>query len=233
MSLGNRKGLIVGGVVGAVLAAASGYLWANPRPLGPSAGRIVTVDLVTVFNESQRQKDLAEEMKGKQDALQKENEKRRGQIDSEQNTVDHMDVNDPTFQTRARELLRMQIEYKNWFDLMQADLARETGVWTIKIYKEILDGVKDLAEKEGFELVLYRDEFVPTTYAVDQVREQIRARKVLFAAGSTDITQQIIQKLNDTYRAQPRQPMLQVTPISVTPTPAPSTGGGAPAPKKP
>ncbi|MCC6358412.1 MAG: OmpH family outer membrane protein [Phycisphaerales bacterium] len=217
-----RRGLIVGGVVGAVLTAASAYLWAAPQPLAGAAGRTVTVDLVTVFNESQRQKDLAEEMKIKQDGLQKENQTRRDKIDQEQALLDKMNASDPTFATRARELLRMQIEYKNWFDLMQADLARETGVWTVRVYEEILAGIKDLAEKDGIELVLYRDEFVATTYNVEQVREQIRARKVLYAAGATDITQQVIQKLNEAYRAQPRQPMLQVGPVGGAPAPAPA-----------
>lgn len=229
MSGNYRKGLVIGGVLGAVLAAASGYLWAAPSPLGMNAGRTVTVDLVVVFNEFQRQKDLGEEMKSKQEALQKENDRRRAQIDADQAFLDtKIDVNDPTFATRARDLLRAQIEYKNWFDLVQADLARETGVWTIRVYEEILAGIEDYATKEGIDLVLYTDEFKANTYVVEQVREQIRGRKVLYANKSNDITQQIIQRLNEAYRAKPRQPMLQVTPISITPTPAPSSGATPP-----
>src|SRR5262245_57308639 len=225
-------GIAVGAAVGIVLTSA-GALWAQAK--GGGSGRVIAVDVVKVFSEYQRQKDLSEEMKNKNDELQKENQARREAIETLQTTVDRMNPDDPLYPSKVRDVLQMQIEYKNWFDLNQADMAREVGVWTAKIYNEIVAGAGDMAQKEGVDLVVFKDEFKPESYNVDQIRQQISNRKVLFASGSADYTQQLIEKLNTVYRAQPKTNMLQVSPVSAAPPAAPATpaGGNAAAKKKP
>lgn len=213
---------IVAGVVAVGVLAAAGALQARNYP---AAGRVVAVDVARVFQEYQRQKDLLEEMNTKQEQLQKENQARREAIDALQATTDRMNPNDPLYTSKVRELLQMQIEYKNWFDLTQADMAREVGVWTAKIYEEIVASVSDMANKEGIDLVLYKEDFRPGSYAVDNVRQAIVNRKVLFAGPAADPSQALIDKLNAAYRAMPKSNMLQIG----APTPPPA-GPGA---KKP
>lgn len=226
-------GIAIGAAVGVVLASA-GALWAQGK--GGGSGRVIAVDVVKVFAEYQRQKDLSEEMKNKNDQLQKENQTRREAIETLQTTVDRMNPDDPLYPSKVRDVLQMQIEYKNWFDLNQADMAREVGVWTAKIYNEIVAGAGDMAQKENVDLVVFKDEFKPESYNVDQIRQQISNRKVLYASGAADYSQQLIEKLNTTYRAQPKTNMLQVSPVSSAPppaAPAAPAGGSTAAKKKP
>ena len=173
-------------------------------------GRIACVDVVQVFNEFQRQKDLTEEMKELQDKLTDENKQRRQKIDALQAELDKLDPDDATYVTRMREMLAMQIDYKNWVDLKQADMSREIGVWSVRIYKEIVKSVGELAKHDGYDLVLYRGQFEPTSMEPDQVKEQIRSNHVLYANPSTDITQVVTDRLNKDYRAQPRVKMMLV-----------------------
>jgi len=173
-------------------------------------GRIACVDVVQVFNEFQRQKDLTEEMKELQDKLTDENKQRRQKIDALQAELDKLDPDDATYVTRMREMLAMQIDYKNWVDLKQADMSREVGVWSVRIYKEIVRAVEELAKRDGYDLVFYRGQFEPTSMEPDQVKEQIRGHHLLYANPSTDITQTVTDKLNKGYRAQPRVKMMLV-----------------------
>jgi Skp family chaperone for outer membrane proteins len=173
-------------------------------------GRIACVDVVQVFNEFQRQKDLTEEMKELQDKLTDENKQRRQKIDALQAELDKLDPDDATYVTRMREMLAMQIDYKNWVDLKQADMSREIGVWSVRIYKEIVKAVAELAKRDGYDLVLYRGQFEPTSMEPDQVKEQIRSNHLLYANPSIDITQVVTDKLNKDYRAQPRVKMMLV-----------------------
>ena len=115
----------------------------------PPTGRIACVDVVQVFNEFQRQKDLTEEMRELQDRLNEENKQRRQKIDALQAEIDKLDPDDPAYVTRMREMLAMQIDYKNWVDLKQADMSREVGVWSVRIYREILKAVEELARRRG------------------------------------------------------------------------------------
>lgn len=230
------SGLIIGAALGAMLSSV-GALWANGN--ATLTGRVAAVDVSVVFSEYQRQKDLSEEFKNKKDALDRENQSRRNAIETSQAQVDRMDPNrDPLYPAKVRELLQMQIEYKNWFDLNEADLAREVGVWTAKIYNEIVTAAGDMAQKEGIDLVVYKDDFRPTNYNVDQIRQQIAARKILFASTAADISNQLLEKLNAQYRTQPRTNMLQVPGAAAAPAPAVATPPAAantnqPAKKKP
>ena len=152
---------------------------------------------------------------------------------SQQALVDKMDPSDPTYQAHVREVLSMQIEYKNWVDLMQADVARETGVWTANIYREMLATIKELAERDGLDAVLYRDEFEPTRtgYEPDAVRNEIRGRKLVYWNPATDLSARVADKLNEAYRKSPPKQMIDMAPGAVST--APPAGSPPPAPTNP
>lgn len=175
-----------------------------------ASGKVAVLDVVQVFNDYQRQKDLTEEMNEVQGKLQEENTQRRQRIDALQAEIDRLDKEDPTFVTRARELLAMQIEYKNWVDLKQADLTREVGVWSNRVYKEICRTAEAVAKQQGYDLVLYKGKFDESIMDPDQVKDQIRSTQVIYAGPQIDLTQAVADKLNADYRAQPRVKMMMM-----------------------
>lgn len=220
---------VIAGLAGALMlsAASSSVLWAQTQPpRNPCC--VGSVDVVRVFNEYQRQKDLQDDLMQTQQALNSENEARRKRIDTLQAALQSLSPTDPTAKGRWGELLRMQIDYKNWADFSQAEVEREVGVWTARMYQEILDATGVIAETDGLQLIVYRDEFEPVAN-VQQVREQIRARRVVYAHPATDITQAVLDRLNSAYRAQPRTRMLGTTVLPQQPTGqvAPPAGGPA------
>ncbi len=201
---------LVGGAVVtlAVLALTGGLRAQNAAPLPPA--RVASIDIVKVFNEYQRQKDLTEEMKQVQDKLELENQQRRQKIDAAQATVDAMNAQDPARAGKMRELLAMQVDYKNWFDLNQAAMGREVGVWSATIYREITKAAEQIAVDKGYDIVIYRDEFQPTSMDPNEVRDQIRNRKLIYANPRIDIGQPVLDKLNAEYRTQPRTKMISI-----------------------
>lgn len=202
-------GVLTGGVLILVGSIATRTLEADNKTAAKApGGRVACIDVVQIFNDYQRQKDLTEEMNDVQGKLQQENTARRQKIDATQAEIDRLDKDDPTFMTRTRELLSMQIDYKNWVDLKQADLTREVGVWSIRIYKEIARAAEEIAKRDGYDLVLYKGRFDETVMEPDQVKEQIRGLQVVYANPQVEITQAVADKLNADYRAQPRVKMM-------------------------
>ncbi len=200
-------GLVVGAAVAAATLVATRTLDAQSKAT-TSSGKVAVLDVVQVFNDYQRQKDLTEEMNEVQGKLQEENTQRRQRIDALQAEIDRLDKEDPTFVQRARDLLAMQIEYKNWVDLKQADLTREVGVWTNRVYREICRAAEAIAKQQGYDLVLYKGKFDDNILEPDQAKEQIRNMQVIFAGGQIELTQAVADKLNADYRAQPRVKMM-------------------------
>lgn len=201
-------GVVTGLAVGAASFALVGGLMAQSS--GGGGGRAATIDVVKVFNEYERQRDLSIEIKAVQDRLELENTQRRSKIDQMQAALDAMDPTDPVYANKSKEVLQAQVDYKNWFDLKEAMITREVGIWTARVYREILKATEEIARQNGYDIVLYRDEFQTPSFDPKEVREQIRQRKVLYASPASDVGQQVLDKLNAEYRAQPKQPMIKV-----------------------
>ena len=202
-------GLITGVAVGVAALAFSRSLQGQGGG-APLTGKIACVNVVQVLNDYQRQKDLVAEVGQLQDKLNIENRQRRDKIDTLQAELDRMDPDDPTMVQRMREMLALQIDYKNWADLKQADVAREFGLWSVRLYKEMTKVTEELARRDGYDVVLYRGEFQPVSMDPDQIKDQIRNLHVLYANPAIDISQQVLDKLNNDYRALPRTQMLQM-----------------------
>lgn len=200
--------MALGIAVGLFLALPAAWVAAQNKLIGGS--KFACVDVVKVFNEYQRQKDLQTEMDQIKAGLQTENDKKRGSIDTLQATLERMDPKDPTYAAKVRELLQAQIEYKNWFDLKQAEMSRQAAIWTGKMYQEIVAAIGEIAGKEGLDAVFYVDEFQldERTPDMQAIREQIRTRKVFFWSKPADITASVTEKINGAYKIAPKQPML-------------------------
>jgi|GEM_PF-1501928 len=176
----------------------------------PPSGRIACLNVIQVLNEYQRQKDLIEEVNAKREKLQAENNERRSKIDALDAEISALDPTDPTMATRMRELLAMQIDYKNWGEMAQMAMAREFGLWAVRNYKDIIKAAEEIAKRDGYDLVLYKGEFEMVSMDPEVINEQIRSLHVIYANPATDITQVVLDKINSEYRAQPRRPLLQV-----------------------
>jgi Skp family chaperone for outer membrane proteins len=202
-------GMITGLAVAVAGLAFTGTIRAQNSGTTPT-GRIACVNVVQVLNDYQRQKDLVAEVGELQDKLNAENKQRRDKIDTLQAELDRMDQDDPTVVQRMREMLALQIDYKNWAELKQADVAREFGLWSVRLYKEMCKATEELARRDGYDLVFYKGEFQPVSYDPEAIKDQIRSLHVLYASPAVDMTQMVLDKLNNDYRATPRVQMMQV-----------------------
>jgi len=200
-------------VLAIALGAALALTYARPiqaQSAAPLTGKIACVDVGVVFDEYQRLRDLNEEVKALQDKLKTEELDRRNKIEAARAELDALGDDDPTYRERARNVLAMQIDYKNWGDLKQADLSRELALWTVSSYKEVLDMVADVAQHEGYDMVFYKGQFDPPRMDMDTISDQIRNQKLLYANAATDLTQTVLDRLNAKYRNEPHKPMLWV-----------------------
>ena len=192
-------GLLISIAVGSMVA-----------PNGQAGTRVATIDVVLIVNEYQRQKDLSEEMLRLQQALSAESETRTQKIDAAQAELNAFNPTDPAYKKTMQDLFAMRIDYKNWHELKQAMMTGEVAVWTHTIYKEIVDAASSIAQREGIDVVLYRDEFPPVINDVQEMRNIIRQRKMIYSNPQIDMSQAVLSALNAAYRAQPVRQMINI-----------------------
>ena len=179
-------------------------------PNGQAATRVATIDVVLINNEYQRQKDLTEEMMRLQQASEAESVTRIQKIDAAQAELNAFAPADPSYKKKMQDLFAMRIDYKNWGELKQAMMAAEAAVWTHTIYKEIVDSAARIAQQEGIDVVLYRDELPPAINDVQEMQNMIRRRKVIYSNPQIDMSQAVLTALNSAYRAQPARQMINI-----------------------
>ena len=177
--------------------------------------RVACIDVVKVYNDYERQLALTKEMAVIDEQLKTENAARLKRVESAQQDLATRDPKDPTFRDKQEELLKLQVAYKNWSDLMQGYVRRELSMWTGRMYQEIMDVTAQIAKDRGYDLVLYYDgPFQELPDNPDAVREQIRNRKTLYVAPQIDLTTPVLEQLNAKYHAAPPGKMLQINPAA-------------------
>ena len=207
-----KRSWLTGALTGTAIVAAVFTFAKTMHAQGGAAptGRIACVNIAFAMNEYDRTKDFNDQLAQARDKLEAEEKTRRDKIDILQAELERLDPAEPTAVERYREMVRLQVEYKNWGDFAQLELARESSLWTVRIYQEAVQATEEIAQREGYDLVLFKDEFQPMSMEPEVIMDQISRTKLIYANPSTDISQLVLDKLNVNYRAQPKTPMLQM-----------------------
>lgn len=192
---------------GLVISLAAGSMVGGAQQ---PTGRIATIDIVLIVNEYQRQKDLTEEMNKLQQTLKSESVARTQRVDALVRELNAFDPADPRSKQKSQDLLKMQIDNKNWIEFKQAMMTGEVAVWTHFIYKEIAEAAARIAQERGIDAVFYRDEFPPVIRDPQEIRNIIRQRKLIYANPAIDISQEVLHALDAAYRAKPAKQMINL-----------------------
>lgn len=207
----NRKllGLAALGLAIAITAGVAQTLGqpgpAAVAPAAASAARhpIAVLDLVRVFNECAQIKDLNEMIGRQKDEVTKEASQRKEVIDNKQVELSAFQPGKPDYETRRKELTRLNVEANVWLKMQEDDLERQKFEWTRIIYERAIVTSGELAKEQGFDVVLQRVEFKPTEIdqTVQTLRRLLQDRVVIYNVPEIDLTDVVIRRLDAQYSA--------------------------------
>ena len=167
------------------------------KPAGAGVG---VCDVVVVFNEYQRAKDLTLRLNERRDALRAENEKRGKAIDVLRTELEGLKAGSKEYEQRLNEVQRLTIERTAWLQFQESLIMRDHQRLTREMYEQILRMIQTVAEQQGFLMVLQRDKESLDSQTTQELVQKIASRKVLYNHASVDITDGVLARLNDQYR---------------------------------
>ena len=168
-----------------------------------SPTRVAVCNVVEVFTDYQRAKDLTNDLNAQRDAIEAENAKRTKRGEELQTQLEGYKVGSPKHEETMEEARRHEISRRVWLQLKQQEILRKHQRLTEEMYKEIQAAVAEVAKERGFDLVIQSQprELSPAQ-SVQQLIAQIDRQKVLYNAPAVDITAAILQRVNEGYRVK-------------------------------
>jgi Skp family chaperone for outer membrane proteins len=191
-----------------VLVAVSGWLLSAGHAAeksSPAPTRVAVVDIVKAFNDYNRTKDINEKLNKEQVELQNQRKAKVDRIEALKAQIDNLHPDSKDYYQREKELLELSIELKNFTDIKAESIKREFRVMTEDIYNEMLKTIETVAKESGYDMVLYLDKMEIHGDSFPALLEKIRERKVLYAAKQTDITDSVLDLLNQNFKLRSKK----------------------------
>ena len=172
------------------------------RPYAP-ASHVATVDLGKVFERINVNKSWEVEIMGLAERLNVEANGRQEAIGRKLEEAEKA-TTEPSAQKIRDSAALMKLEMDEWAKLKKLELDRERALMWKAMYKAIRDQTNALAMADGWDIVLVNDSLGELNLSNEvnvsreqQILTQILNRRLLYASELTDITEQLIVRINN------------------------------------
>jgi Skp family chaperone for outer membrane proteins len=183
------------------------------RAQAPAAARtkstvIAVVDVKKVLDNIKENVQVQAEVQSLVDGLEADAASRQKELKKMQEDLQLLPPDGAEYSRREADLEQKVVYFKAWREFEQRKLDHERTLRWELLYKRMLDAVGRVAQQNGADLVLYK-EAVPDFRNAEprQVSEAIQLRKVLWAGDDLDLTSQVVQMMDNDYKARGGSPV--------------------------
>lgn len=181
------------GLIGYVTAHAGHALLASPTAQA-------VADVQKIYDALDEKRHIDAEMQTRQDNLAAELNKRQTEIKQLQSDLELLPAGGDDFARTQEELERKAIDLQAWGTYEQKKLQREVAIRNERMLRKVIDAVGRVAQDNGYDAVLNPENKiqVPTGNPAQPTRTA-NLPIVLWNSGQHDITDQVIQLMNNEF----------------------------------
>ena len=170
--------------------------------VSPAPTRVAVVDMVKVFNDYERTKEVNKRLAKRQEEMKAKRKELIDKIEAVKAELENFQPDSKDYYERQKKLFKLSVELKSYTQVATEDIKREFRLMTEDIYKQIVDAVGDVARTTGYDLVLYLDAVKIRGDSFPALLEKIRQRKVIYSSKNIDITKSVLNYLNQKYKLE-------------------------------
>ncbi len=161
--------------------------------------KVGVVDISGVFEKYQKRKDLDQELKDLETQFQSEiNKKRKDMINLDEETQ-LLDLGSESRRKNEELLERKNVELEGYAKFAERQLLRRYKEFFETVYDAVVKGVETIGKKEGFDLIIKKEEPELKSGQISDLQFKIGIRTVLYHSKSVDVTLKVIKDLNAHY----------------------------------
>ena len=193
------------GVVG--VFCVSGYVGANAAyRLSAQPTAVAVVDVGVVLESMKEKMQIEADIKSQQEEDRRKAEGMAQNLKDLESDLDILARGTPAYDEKLQELDQKIIEVQSWQQYQQQKYQRESARQMVRLYQKISTKAGEVAKENGFDLVLYRDREIDVDFRKVEpkvlagvIKTLVTQRKVLWSSDDIDITDQVIQIMNNEF----------------------------------
>ncbi len=170
---------------------------------------VATIDMVSVITQLKEFNDITTKIKAEGERKTAEIEQLTEEIEGLQEDLKRLDPNSDAFDETSREL-NMKLGFRELRGTMLIRWQSEDNARVLtELYEKALKAVETVAKRDGWEVVIHRGQGltvprnpnVRAENAMDFVENFIQTRRVIYSGESVDISNSVVQQMNNQYAA--------------------------------
>ncbi len=173
-----------------------GYEIGSARDKSITPARIGVVNIRRVFEKNKKNEQWQKQMEQERDAMVEHMEKMAKEIEAAKADMATRKKGSKDYQNLMQEIMekRAQLEARKKF--YEQDLVQKEKNWNEQMYQNILEKIKEHAQKRGLDMVLAKEELTFPTQDVQDLLLTIRTTKVLYSNDMVDITSDVLNAID-------------------------------------
>jgi len=184
--------------------AVTPWVTAQGQASGASKSPVAVLDVQAVFDQLDERTQIQANLQTQKEELRQEAEDRRQQVNQLQQDLSILQPGSDQYKQKQRQAQLKAIELKAWMEFQNRRVESENALQLERLYRDVVQAAGRVAEENGFELVLLREEVDFENLKPKQVGAKIYNRKVVWAKSGLDISDLVIQRMNTEFNAAPR-----------------------------
>lgn len=188
-------------------AALAGYQALAQRAQAPAAPIVATVQMEKLFDGLDQRADAKAEVAALEAQLTREQKSKADSIDALESELENV-VDEQRREELTDQIALEKIKFKFWQQAANSELEVEKALRLQYLYTSIKEAIRQLAGDAGYDMVILDDSADELPFDRDtrvpaqmQVLQQITSRKILYLNGALDITEDLIIRMNNEFRA--------------------------------
>lgn len=169
--------------------------------LAPSPTVVSTVDLPRVLDSLAEWQAEVDRSQAAAEQFQQDLRQRSEELEALDADLEDFVVGTPKHTEAQRLVKKASIDLRAFMGLADMQETRTKQRAMLRIYNHIRDASAELADRDGYGLVIMDDSAIPIPEDSRDVLGDISARRVLYASSTLDITQMLIDYMNTQWRA--------------------------------
>lgn len=169
-----------------------------------SAQQVAVVDLEFVITQLEEQAEFSRQIQIRGQEFQNERTQRQEQLKALSDELGLLQSGTEAYEKKAEEILRGTLEFDTWVKFTQRVVQRDQKLHIARMYDKTIEAASKIAEAQGFTILLYKatpQDNIEELKA-EELAALIRTRKVLWASAQVDVTNRVIQQMNNEFQAR-------------------------------